>query len=93
MALFFPAWEMLTVYELILQHCHNFTLTEQIRLLTGYTADPQFLNRVTWVSIQHDSRIEQIDTVRAYHFGNNYIVEVCIPQCITFQVYSYNESA
>ena len=50
--------------------------TEQIKLLTGFTADPDFLNKITWISVQHDSRIQQIDTVRAYHFGNNYIVEV-----------------
>lgn len=53
-----------------------FVNLEQIKFLTGYTADPGFLSKVTWISIQHDMRIRQIDTVRAYHFGNNYIVEV-----------------
>ncbi|XP_022254936.1 metal tolerance protein 7-like isoform X2 [Limulus polyphemus] len=50
----------------------------QIKLLTGYTAKPEFLKKVTWLALNHDSTIRQIDTVRAFHFGTNLLVEVDI---------------
>ncbi|XP_076346342.1 uncharacterized protein LOC143244835 isoform X2 [Tachypleus tridentatus] len=50
----------------------------QIKLLTGYTAKPEFLKKITWLALNHDSKIQQIDTVRAFHFGTNLLVEVDI---------------
>lgn len=51
---------------------------EQIKLLTGHTADPVFLSKVTWVAMNHDENIRHIDTVRAFHFGNCFLVDVDI---------------
>ncbi|XP_013390153.1 metal tolerance protein 9 isoform X2 [Lingula anatina] len=60
---------------------------EQIKLLTGYTANPKFLQKLTWIGLNHSEKIQQIDTVRAFHFGNNYIVEVDIvlPETMTLK--------
>ncbi|XP_067659363.1 uncharacterized protein [Haliotis asinina] len=54
------------------------TGAEQIRLLTGYTAQPEFLSKLTWICMNHHKKILHIDTVRAFHFGNNFLVEVDI---------------
>lgn len=50
----------------------------QIKMLTGHTAKPDFLKKITWISVNHDSRIQFVETVRAFHFGNNFLVEVDI---------------
>ena len=49
---------------------------EQIKNLVGHTADRRFLSKITWIAANHDERIETVDTVRAYTFGVNYLVEV-----------------
>lgn len=54
------------------------TGSTQIKMLTGHTASPDFLSKLTWVSVNHHPKIKQIDTVRAFHFGNNFLVEVDI---------------
>ncbi|XP_074654824.1 uncharacterized protein LOC141908619 [Tubulanus polymorphus] len=51
---------------------------KQIKMLTGYTAQPDFLKRVTWLCLHHHDDIRYIDTVRAFHFGTNFLVEVDI---------------
>lgn len=51
---------------------------EQIRGLTGHTARPIMLQKLLWVCMKHDTRIQFIDTLRAYHFGNNVLVEAHI---------------
>lgn len=51
---------------------------EQIRGLTGHTARPVMLQKLLWVCMKHDSRIQFIDTLRAYHFGCNVLVEAHI---------------
>ncbi|XP_060565759.1 uncharacterized protein LOC132724821 isoform X1 [Ruditapes philippinarum] len=51
---------------------------DQIKLLTGHTADPNFLSMITWICLNHHHEIIYIDTVRAFHFGNNFLVEVDI---------------
>ncbi|ESO88767.1 hypothetical protein LOTGIDRAFT_234372 [Lottia gigantea] len=51
---------------------------EQIKLLTGHTAKPDFLSKITWMCLNHHKSVLQIDTVRAFHFGNNFLVEVDI---------------
>ena len=52
--------------------------TEQVMVLTGRAAGPEFLKRLTWIAINHDHHIRQIDTVSAFHFGNQFLVEVHI---------------
>ena len=47
-------------------------------MLTGHTAQPEFLKKLTWISVNHHEKIQKIDTVRAFHFGSNFLVEVDI---------------
>lgn len=54
------------------------TGSEQIRGLTGHTACPVILQKLLWVCMGHDRRIHYIDTLRAYHFGFNILVEAHI---------------
>jgi len=51
---------------------------EHAVFLTGRTAPPEFLKELTYIACHHDQRIIAVDTVRAYHFGVNYLVEVDI---------------
>lgn len=48
---------------------------QQIRDLTGHAACPLILQKLLWVCMTHDPRIQFIDTLRAYHFGYNILVE------------------
>ena len=70
------------------------TAFEHMWFLVGKSAPQDFLNKLVYVSITHDSRIQKIDTVstrspnssyrltmvqaRAYHAGDKYYVEVDI---------------
>lgn len=61
-------------------------------MLTGHTARPDFLKKITWIALNHHPDVLLIDTVRAFHFGSNFLVEVDIvlPEvCINFSVYEY----
>lgn len=51
---------------------------QQIRDLTGHAACPLILQKLLWVCMTHDPRIQFIDTLRAYHFGYNILVEAHI---------------
>ncbi|CAH1776433.1 unnamed protein product, partial [Owenia fusiformis] len=51
---------------------------DQIKLLTGHTARPDLLKKITWICVNHHKSIEMIESVMAYHFGNNFLVEVDI---------------
>lgn len=50
----------------------------QLKNLVGHTADRRFLSKLTWMAANHDNRIMSVDTVRAYTFGINYLVELHI---------------
>lgn len=52
--------------------------TEQIKMLTGHTARPDFLSKLTWIAVNHHEKVTHVDTVRAFHFGNDFLVEVDI---------------
>jgi len=52
------------------------TAYEQVQLLVGQVAPKDFLNRITYLALTHDPHVLYVDTVRAYHSGENYIVEV-----------------
>ncbi len=54
------------------------TAIEQIPAMTGKTADPAFLNQLTYLAGTHDPRILKVDTVLAYHVGQKYLCEVHI---------------
>lgn len=56
----------------------NSILLDQIQRLSGHAADPKFLSYITWLTYNHSPAIQKIDTVRAFHFGTSYLVEVDI---------------
>jgi hypothetical protein len=71
--------------EVLLQDCDvNYLVVSNTNLssvmnaasLVGHAAPPEFIQKVTVITINHDSRIKRIDTVRAYTFGSLYFVEV-----------------
>ncbi|BFZ23391.1 hypothetical protein BsWGS_26431 [Bradybaena similaris] len=63
------------------------TGSEQIKVLTGHTAKPSFLSQLTFLCINHHPKIKHVDTVRAFHFGNDFLVEVDIilPEKMTLE--------
>lgn len=53
-------------------------LLEQFTFLAGITAPPDFVNLVTYKAMTFSPSITSVDTVRAYHSGPQYFVEVDI---------------
>eukprot|EP01133_Synstelium_polycarpum_P001363 gene1363-1563_t len=51
---------------------------EQIELLVGKSASPEFLQRLTYIALSHSPEVLKVDTCRAFHVGNNLFVEVDI---------------
>lgn len=66
---------LLAIYTII---CWTGKIRKNIRLLVGKTAPPEILQKVTYLCWNHDKRILQIDTVRAYSCGGEYVAEVDI---------------
>ncbi|CAB3977171.1 metal tolerance 9-like [Paramuricea clavata] len=60
---------------------------DQVKALSGLTATPELLTKLLQVCCNFDHRIQSIDTLRAYHFGNNLIVEahIVLPPDITLK--------
>lgn len=52
------------------------TAMEQMSKLAGLTAPPDFVRRLTHIVFTHDTRVQKVDTCRAYHFGERFLVEV-----------------
>ena len=51
---------------------------EQLKNLVGHRADRRFLSKITYIVAEHSEKILKVDTVRAYSFGVDYLVEVDI---------------
>lgn len=51
---------------------------ENIALIVGKTASLNVLKKLTYISVMHDERIQQIETCRAYHLGQNVFAEIDI---------------
>jgi len=51
---------------------------EQLKILSGRSAEPEFINRIIKICIDHDTEVQFIDTVYVYHFGLHFLVEVHI---------------
>lgn len=51
---------------------------ENVNSLTGRTAPPEYLQKLTYLCWNHHPEILFIDTVRAYTFGSHYFTEVDI---------------
>lgn len=49
---------------------------EQMHFLTGRGASPLLLQQLTYIASHHDERIKFVDTVRAFHFGVSFLVEI-----------------
>lgn len=54
------------------------TVYEQFTFLAGVTAPPEYLSMVTYKAMTFSPDIKQVDTVRVYHSGPDYFVEVDI---------------
>ncbi|KAF2243186.1 hypothetical protein BU26DRAFT_554755 [Trematosphaeria pertusa] len=51
---------------------------EHVWLLVGKSAPKEFISKLIYLVVTHDTRIQKVDTCRAYHAGQNYYVEVDI---------------
>ncbi|KAK1728606.1 cation efflux family protein [Colletotrichum acutatum] len=51
---------------------------EQVWLLVGKSAPRDFVSKLIYMAMTHDTRILKVDTCRAYHAGQNYYVEIDI---------------
>ena len=49
------------------------TGSDQVKVITGKTAPPLVLTKITWLALHHDERIRNIDTVRAFHLGTGFL--------------------
>lgn len=52
------------------------TAFEHVPMLVGESAPTDFINKCVYLALTHDARISKIDTVRAYHAGQNFYVEM-----------------
>ncbi|CAG8646735.1 16063_t:CDS:2 [Funneliformis caledonium] len=66
------------IIALLILRSWTTTAYEQIQLIVGKSAEPEFLNRATYIALTHHPKVLQVDTCRAYHAGNNLFVEVDI---------------
>lgn len=75
------------IISLYIIFCWLKQLREQVRHLSGYTAEPEFLQKITWLTLNHSPFIQKIDTVRAFHFGISFLVEVelILPETMTLK--------
>ena len=51
---------------------------EQLINLVGHRADRRLISKIIFITMEHSEKILKVDTVRAYTFGVNYLVEVHI---------------
>ncbi|MCO5555371.1 hypothetical protein L7F22_008917 [Adiantum nelumboides] len=66
---------LLAIYTIL---CWVGKIRKNVRLLIGKSATPEILQKLTYVCWNFDGRIQQIDTVRAYSCGGEYVAEVDI---------------
>lgn len=55
-----------------------YTAADQVPLISGKCAPPDYINRIIRVSVEHDERIRYLETVLVYHYGTKFLVEVHI---------------
>jgi divalent metal cation (Fe/Co/Zn/Cd) transporter len=69
----------------VMEHC-AYHKPEQIKKVAGYTAPPEFIESVKRLANEHNPLL-QVDQIRAYHFGAQYIVEleVVLPADMTLR--------
>jgi divalent metal cation (Fe/Co/Zn/Cd) transporter len=49
---------------------------DHVATLSGHTASNSFIQRCTFIAANCDDLILLVDTVRAFHFGEKFIVEI-----------------
>jgi divalent metal cation (Fe/Co/Zn/Cd) transporter len=65
------------LYSLFTIYTWGRTGLAHARTLVGRTADPQFIQQLTSIVYHHEpDKSIKVDTVRAYHYGANFLVEV-----------------
>jgi len=65
------------LYRFVSLFSNKYIYVEQVKRLSGHTAKPEFLQQITWIAFHHSPLISKIDTVRAFHIGTHFLVEVC----------------
>merc|ERR1712137_126314 len=65
----------ISLYLMFIWACTGYS---QLSSLTGKTAPPELLQALTFIARNHHPDIVAIDTVRAYHYGYNFMVELDI---------------
>ncbi|ORX93195.1 cation efflux protein, partial [Basidiobolus meristosporus CBS 931.73] len=71
------------------------TAYENIELLVGKSAEPNFLKKITYIALTHHPKVLQVDTCRAYYAGSNMFVEVDIvmaPDTLLIESHEIGES-
>ena len=71
------------------------TAQEQVAMLVGKRADPQFLSQLTFMALTHHESVQKVDTIRAYSFGSRYLCEVHIvlpPETPLIEAHDIGES-
>lgn len=71
-----PAGAMILAIVIMCLWCR--TIYEQFTFLAGISAPNDFISLVTYKAMTFSEEIKQVDTVRVYHSGPNYVVEVDI---------------
>ncbi|KAL5121456.1 hypothetical protein ACEQ8H_000528 [Pleosporales sp. CAS-2024a] len=51
---------------------------DHVWLLVGKSAPQEYVSKLIYLVMTHDTRINKVDTCRAYHAGQNYYVEIDI---------------
>ncbi|KAH8884580.1 hypothetical protein GQ53DRAFT_879632 [Thozetella sp. PMI_491] len=49
---------------------------EQVWLLVGKSAPNEFISKLIYMTMTHDTHIDKVETCRAYHAGQKYYVEI-----------------
>ncbi|WOO82291.1 Metal tolerance protein 3 [Vanrija pseudolonga] len=67
-----------TIIALVIMGVWTRTAYEQFTHLAGITAPTEYVNMVTYKAMTFSEDIKNVDTVRVYHSGPDYVVEVDI---------------
>ncbi|TXT12928.1 hypothetical protein VHUM_01329 [Vanrija humicola] len=67
-----------TIIALVIMAVWTRTAYEQFTHLAGITAPTEYVNMVTYKAMTFSEDIKNVDTVRVYHSGPDYVVEVDI---------------
>lgn len=74
----------MSLYIMFIWFCTGY---RNVKVMSGMSATPDFLNQVVYLAYNHHPSVVAIDTVRAFHLAYDYLVEVDIvlPQTMTVE--------